>query len=270
MSSYSAPLWLQMFTNLSNWETVLRIWDIFLLEGKVSMYRFSLALLLAAKETLLNAPTFEDIVSSVLRFPASTIIPGQIVKLAMELDIQKAISEASAESSVLSPPSKTPSHVRHRKSVIKSATSRKETTKKKQSEAKQSSFFSKLLSDFTNLTTDTPKKRQRVESPLVTPLGIDRKKRRSESTASPIKGSTSQKVNRSLANKENWGVNSSFLVEDIRKSNPQSFNEFTTPTKSPQSKAPLSNRSSAKPSEKKILEIAKPIELIDFTPTKLL
>lgn len=240
------------------------------MEGKVSMYRFSLALLLANKEILLKAPTFEDIVSSVLRFPASSIIPGQIVKVAMKLDIQKAISEASAESSVLSPPSKTPSHVRHRKPVVKSATiARKETAKKKQSEAKHSSFFSKLLSDFTNLTTDTPKKRPRDESPMVTPLGIDRKKRRSESTASPIKASTSQKVNRSLANKENWGINSSFAVDDIRKSNPKSFNEFTTPTKSPQPKAPLSNRSNAKLSEKKIL-IAKPIELIDFTPTKLL
>jgi hypothetical protein len=40
---------MSLFTNLSEWETVLHIWDLFLLEGTRALFRVSIALLKASK-----------------------------------------------------------------------------------------------------------------------------------------------------------------------------------------------------------------------------
>jgi len=58
---FTARWFLPLYTDIGNWDTTMRIWDLFWAEGKTAIFRIALALLKAGSKELLALTTIDDI-----------------------------------------------------------------------------------------------------------------------------------------------------------------------------------------------------------------
>ncbi|EGC30401.1 hypothetical protein DICPUDRAFT_157872 [Dictyostelium purpureum] len=92
---YVTPWWMCFFTTLQDWGAVLRLWDLILLEGVNSLFRFSLVILKYSAGYLFKKKGADGLLPYLLRPPIDDI--GGIdflLKTAMELPIIDLVKEA--------------------------------------------------------------------------------------------------------------------------------------------------------------------------------
>jgi len=94
--------YLTLFTDLNNWRTVLRLWDIIIYEGKMSVHKIGLALFKCCSEEIMNCTSIETLVPLMLNIPKNKVDTQTLLAAVYEIDMTKLMSQM--ESDVATPP----------------------------------------------------------------------------------------------------------------------------------------------------------------------
>lgn len=179
---YITPWFMTLFTHMdAPWTTVLRIWDIFALEGKPALFRFALAMLHLNERELLAAVGVEKLLPLLLKvcppedalldFAAASLPPA--AELAALIDAAEAhVDDVEAERPRLTP---TSSFSAFGNGVLNRMMQSLTTPRKNLSAA-----LEKLRTTAEFVPTLTP-----LATPLTTPTGSPSKRRRRATSPAP-------------------------------------------------------------------------------------
>jgi len=84
---------LSLFTDFPNWETVLRIWDIFFLQGRKGLLRVSLAILRLCQKDMLERKGIEGLIPYIFHIPEHRIDPVLLFPAVLAIDIEQILDE---------------------------------------------------------------------------------------------------------------------------------------------------------------------------------
>eukprot|EP01120_Amphizonella_sp_Union-15-10_P008895 TRINITY_DN3287_c0_g2_i1.p1 TRINITY_DN3287_c0_g2~~TRINITY_DN3287_c0_g2_i1.p1 ORF type:complete len:538 (+),score=80.31 TRINITY_DN3287_c0_g2_i1:55-1668(+) len=96
---FTSRWFLSLFTDLAEWETVLRIWDIFFWEGVPGVFRCTLGILKCCCDDLLNLHSIETLLPYVLNPPRERIEPSKLFSTMMGIDVHTLINLARSQAS---------------------------------------------------------------------------------------------------------------------------------------------------------------------------
>lgn len=96
-ASFFATRWfLSFFTDLSHWSSVLRIWDLYMLQGHLALFRFALAILKANLTDLLSLKSCETLFPFLLNLPYNNLTPSLLLAVYRTIDINYLYGEVTA------------------------------------------------------------------------------------------------------------------------------------------------------------------------------
>jgi hypothetical protein len=99
-ASFFVTRWLlSLFTDLSDWSTVLRFWDLYMLHGHLALFRACLTILKANLSDLLSMKNCELLFPFLLNLPFSKLNPSVIISIYRTIDIQYLFDEVTAPDS---------------------------------------------------------------------------------------------------------------------------------------------------------------------------
>jgi hypothetical protein len=84
---FLTPWLMTGFTFLNNWSLVLRIWDMFMLEGVTANFRFALAILKQNENEILTLDGMENNVPFLLKMPGDKLPSEEVTNLALEMPV---------------------------------------------------------------------------------------------------------------------------------------------------------------------------------------
>lgn len=96
-ASFFATRWfLSFFTDMSHWTSVLRIWDLYMLQGHLALFRSALAILKANLSDLLALKSCETLFPFLLNLPYTNLTPSLILAVYRTIDINYLYGEVTA------------------------------------------------------------------------------------------------------------------------------------------------------------------------------
>jgi hypothetical protein len=98
---FLTPWFVSLFTSLNSWETVLRIWDLFMLEGTVCSFRVALALLKICKEEIMEHDNIETLLPYMLNIPSSKLQTESLLAVAESFNMKVLMEEEAKKQGTL-------------------------------------------------------------------------------------------------------------------------------------------------------------------------
>lgn len=96
-ASFFATRWfLSFFTDLSHWSSVLRIWDLYMLQGHLALFRVALAILKSNLTDLLALKSCETLFPFLLNLPYNNLTPSLLLAVYRTIDINYLYGEVTA------------------------------------------------------------------------------------------------------------------------------------------------------------------------------
>uniref|UniRef100_A0A6B2L6V7 Rab-GAP TBC domain-containing protein n=1 Tax=Arcella intermedia TaxID=1963864 RepID=A0A6B2L6V7_9EUKA len=89
--------YLTLFTDLNNWRTVLRLWDIIIYEGKMSVHKIGLALFKCCSEEIMNCTSIETLVPLMLNIPKHKVDTQALLAAVYEIDMTKLLRQMESD-----------------------------------------------------------------------------------------------------------------------------------------------------------------------------
>ncbi|KAI9197289.1 rab-GTPase-TBC domain-containing protein [Polychytrium aggregatum] len=96
---YMTQWFLTLYTTVLPWPTVLRIWDMFYMQGVKVLFRTGLAIMRILEPSLLKSPTTADLVTLLLHLPPERFGPDTIVEQSLKISIKSKSLEAMRKAS---------------------------------------------------------------------------------------------------------------------------------------------------------------------------
>lgn len=96
-ASFFATRWfLSFFTDMSHWSSVLRLWDLYMLQGHFALFRFALAILKANLTDLLSLKSCETLFPFLLNLPYNNLTPSLLLAVYRTIDINYLYGEVTS------------------------------------------------------------------------------------------------------------------------------------------------------------------------------
>lgn len=86
---FTSRWFLTLFTDIGNWQTVLRLWDAIFYEGKGALLRIALAIICCAEKQLLQCNLFEEVTPFLLNLPKDIIQPKFLLPALFRVDLEE-------------------------------------------------------------------------------------------------------------------------------------------------------------------------------------
>ncbi|KAK4406794.1 Ecotropic viral integration site 5 protein [Sesamum angolense] len=95
-SMYASQWFITVFSYSFPFHLALRIWDVFLFEGAIIIFKVGLAVLKYCHDDLIKLP-FEKLIYALRNFPADAMNPDMLLPLAYSLKVSKSLDESKEE-----------------------------------------------------------------------------------------------------------------------------------------------------------------------------
>jgi len=86
---------LTLFTDIGNWQTVLRLWDVIFFEGKEGLLRIALAILTTCEKELVQCKVLEEVIPFLLHIPKDKIHPGVLLPAVFRVEVRSLMKKKS-------------------------------------------------------------------------------------------------------------------------------------------------------------------------------
>ncbi|KAL0375869.1 UNVERIFIED_CONTAM: EVI5-like protein [Sesamum calycinum] len=95
-SMYASQWFITVFSYSFPFHLALRIWDVFLFEGAIIIFKVGLAVLKYCHDDLIKLP-FEKLIYALRNFPADAMNPDMLLPMAYSLKVSKSLDESKEE-----------------------------------------------------------------------------------------------------------------------------------------------------------------------------
>ncbi|KAL0454581.1 UNVERIFIED_CONTAM: EVI5-like protein [Sesamum latifolium] len=95
-SMYASQWFITVFSYSFPFHLALRIWDVFLFEGAIIIFKVGLAVLKYCHDDLVKLP-FEKLIYALRNFPADAMNPDMLLPMAYSLKVSKSLDESKEE-----------------------------------------------------------------------------------------------------------------------------------------------------------------------------